>query len=126
MSLNKLLRLQIWYCLIGIVFNLISWIFIKNDYQPLTPTVPMVGIFVMLTYSIFLLAGYFRKIYLYRALMFLSILIFAYGGVLKHVYSLYQYPELYNTIYSGLVAIAINAFGLALNMMATLGKFKLS
>ncbi|MEM8901178.1 MAG: hypothetical protein AAGC85_23915, partial [Bacteroidota bacterium] len=64
------------------------------------------------------------KLTLYRVLMGLAILVFGYGGVIKHIMLLAQSPEMYHSVMSGVIAILINLFGLGLNLMAALGRFK--
>ncbi|MFT6319406.1 MAG: hypothetical protein ACJAT4_000323 [Granulosicoccus sp.] len=126
MKLKNLLKLQFIYCLLGLLFNLISWIFIAYNYQALTSTIPVEGIAAMSIYGTFLLTGYFRKIGWYRFLMFISIIIFGYGGVVKHIFSLSQSPELYHSFSAGITGIMINIFGVVLNLIATLGLFKIT
>lgn len=124
MRLDKLLRLQFFYCLLAILFNVLSWIMIVSKDTPLTPTAPMSGVIVMLIFGVFLLAGRFRKIMLYRFLMLLAVIVFGYGGIVKHLGLLRESPELYYSLWVGVVAIAINVFGFGLNAYAVLGFFK--
>jgi hypothetical protein len=126
MKLKNLLKLQFIYGLLGLLFNLISWIFIAYNYQALTSTIPVEGIAAMSIYGTFLLTGYFRKIGWYRFLMFISIIIFGYGGVVKHIFSLSQSPEFYHSFSAGIIGIIINIFGVVLNLIATLGLFKIT
>ncbi|MEM8890358.1 MAG: hypothetical protein AAGD28_20450 [Bacteroidota bacterium] len=123
MKLERLLSLQFLYCLLGIFFNVISLYLISEGSQALTPTEPLAGIVVMSIYGLFLLSGKMRQIRLYRILMGLAVGIFIYSGIIKHMISLYQSPELYFSIGSGVLAIAINLFGLILNARAAMGKF---
>lgn len=123
MRLSRLLNLQLLYCGLGILFNLISWYIISKNGKPLTPTEPVVGMVVMGIYGLFLLAGKTKRIVLYRGLMLLAVLILGYGGILKHIITLQQSPELYASISIGLLAILINTFGLGLNILAALGRF---
>lgn len=126
MSLSKLLRLQVLYCVLGILFNGLSWIVLLQSGKPLTPTAPVSGLVVMAIYGLFLLAGHFEKISLYRMLMLVALLIFGYGGIFSHIGLLNQAPELYHSIGVGMLAILINVFGLILNGLAALGRFKLT
>lgn len=97
---------------------------VKNGHQPLTPTVPIEGILAMLVYGLFLLTGYYKKIRLYRAFMLISIIVFGYGGVLKHYFIYQESPELYHSLLIGLMGITINMFGLIVNLLAAMGKFE--
>ena len=122
-SLKELLKLQFIYCLLGLLFNTISWILIENSYQSLTPTIPVQGVIAMAIYGVFLLTGYFAKIRPYRFLMLFAMIIFGYGGIIRHFFIMYQSPELYSSFFSGLTGVAINLFGLVLNILAAFGKF---
>lgn len=124
MSLKYLLKWQFTYCIVGILFNVISQVMINNGHQALTPTVPVKGIFAMSIYGIFLLAGYFLKIRWYRFLMLISIIIFGYGGVLKHFFTYQESPELYHSLLIAMIGITINIFGLIVNLLAAFGKFE--
>lgn len=123
-TLHKLLRLQLFYCLLGIIFNLISYYFIANGEKGLTSTVPLEGILVMVIYGLFLITGWYHKLSWYRFLMLVSILVFGYGGIFKHLINLHQNPDLYYSIFSGIVGVSINLFGLTLNLIAVFKKFK--
>ena len=124
MRLKSLLKWQFVYCIIGILFNVISQVMINSGYQALTPTVPVEGVLAMLIYGIFLLMGYFKKIRGYQFLMLISIIIFGYGGVLKHFITYQEFPELYHSLFICIIGVTINLFGLFLNLFAALGKFK--
>lgn len=123
MSLRKLLKLQWLYCALGILFNLVSWSVMAKSGKPLTPTAPLSGIIVMSIYGLFLLAGQSKQINLYRVLMVVAILILGYGGIFSHFKLLNQSPELYHSLWIGIIAISINSFGLILNSLAALGRF---
>lgn len=125
MSLAKLLKLQWIYWLLGVVFNVISWMLLAKGGKALTPTAPVSGIVVMVNYGFFLLAGHFKRISLYRALMGIAILILGYGGIFSHFKLLSQSPELYHSVWVGILAISINAFGFTLNSLAALRRFTL-
>ena len=123
-TLNKLLQLQFLYCILGITFNLISYFLIATGEKGLTSTIPLQGILVMSIYGFFLLTGWGRKIVWYRFLMLVSVLVFGYGGILKHLFYLNQYPELYYSVFAGILGVIINVFGFSLNLMAVFKKFK--
>jgi len=125
MPISRLLKLQWLYCFLGILFNLVSWAVLSKSGKPLTPTAPLSGLAVMAIYGLFLVAGQFKQISLYRTLMVVAILILGYGGIFNHFKLLNQAQELYHSLWVGLIAIAINAFGLILNSLAALGRFKL-
>lgn len=124
MSLQKLLRWQWLYCFLGMLFNVVSWGILSETGKPLTPTLPLSGMMVMAVYGLFLLSGQFGKINLYRVLMLMAILILGYGGIINHFKLLNQSPELYHSLWGGVIAILINAFGLILNSLAASGKFE--
>ena len=124
MSLAKLLRFQWLYCLLGVVFNVVSWMVLAKAGKALTPTAPVSGLVVMAIYGFFLLAGHFKKVSVYRSLMVVAILALGYGGIFSHIRLLSQSPDLYQSLWVGILAILINAFGLVLNGLAALGRFK--
>ena len=126
MNLNKLLKLQLLYCLIGILFNVVSWIVASKSGKPLTSTEPIMGLIAMSIYGSFLLSGHFRKITLYRILMVLAIIIFGYGGIIKHFILYSETPELYYSFLVMLIGMSINVFGTGLNIFAALERFKIS
>ncbi len=124
MSLAKLLKFQWLYCLLGVVFNVVSWMVLEKAGKALTPTAPVSGLVVMAIYGFFLLAGHFKKISVYRILMVVAILALGYGGIFTHFKLLNQSPALYHSLWMGIIAISINAFGLVLNGLAALGRFE--
>ncbi|NRB46056.1 MAG: hypothetical protein HRU41_00165 [Saprospiraceae bacterium] len=125
-SLSKLLRLQALYSILGILFNVVSWIALSKNGESLTPTAPVSGIVVMAIYGLFLLAGHFKKISLYRMLMLVALLILGYGGIFSHLRLLSQSPDLYPSLWIGILAILINTFGWILNSLGALGRFRLT
>lgn len=124
LKLNHLLKLQLIYVLLGMLFNLVSYYLILENHTALTPTQPLMGLLAMLVYACFLLAGVYKKIVWYRVLMTVSILIFGYSGIIKHVITFSQEPDLYYSFYAVLLAVGINLFGFLLNLIAVFKKFK--
>ncbi|MFK7936724.1 MAG: hypothetical protein AB8G22_24635 [Saprospiraceae bacterium] len=123
MNIKQLLKLQFIYCLLGVLFNVISSGLIQYGGKGLTSTPPIIGTLTMFVYGCFLVSGILRKLNVYRSLMLIAILAFGYGGIIKHFILLNQSPELYASLTSGIIAISINIFGLFLNVYAALGKF---
>jgi len=91
---------------------------------PLAPTQPVLGSVSMITYALFLIPGYLRKMTLYRILMGVAILVMGYGGVVTHIINIFTQPQVYSSILSWGAAVGINLFGLVLNIIAVSGKFK--
>ena len=77
----------------------------------------------MLAYCSFLLAAYKKHFPLYRLLMVCSLLVFGHSGIYVHLVQVQHQPELYYSASVAIVAIAINAFGFGLNLLAALGFF---
>jgi multisubunit Na+/H+ antiporter MnhB subunit len=124
MSLSTLLRLQVIYFILGILYNGVS-LFLMSQGQPgLAPTQPVMGTISMIIYALFLIPGYLRKITLYRILMGVAIIVIGYGGVVTHIINIFTQPQLYSSIISWALAVGINLFGLVLNIIAVSGKFK--
>jgi hypothetical protein len=84
----------------------------------------VLGAISMITYALFLIPGYLRKITLYRILMGVAILVMGYGGVVTHIINIFTQPQVYSSILSWAAAVSINLFGLVLNIIAVSGKFK--
>ena len=126
MALKNLLRLQLLYYLLGIAFNAVSYYLISTGGQALTPNEPIGGSIAMTIYASFLLSGFLKKIWLYRILMGIAVLLLGYGGVFNHFNFIRETPELYHSIAAGAIGMSINIFGLILNILAATGKFKVT
>jgi len=125
MSLKKLLSIQVVYCLLGVGYNLVSYLQISAGSPPLSATPPLVGGIFMLVYGICLTPGIFGAITGYRVLMGLAIIVYGYGGIIKHLMNFYQNGLAgYSSMAAWAIAIGINASGLILNVIAVRGKFK--
>ena len=66
MLLKKLLRLQLLYYILGILFNAVSFILIAQGGKALTPNDPLIGSVVMTIYATFLIPGFLKKITISR------------------------------------------------------------
>jgi hypothetical protein len=124
MKLTTLLLLQVIYFILGILYNALSLYLTTIGNAPLAPTQPVLGTISMITYALFLIPGYLRKITLYRILMGVAILVIGYGGVVTHIINIFTQPQVYSSIVSWAAAVGINLFGLVLNVIAVSGKFK--
>jgi len=120
MKLKNLLQLQLSYCLLGIGYNIASQINLEIYGQALTRTYPLEGLIAMTVYAIFLLPALFGKIHIYRGLMVLALIIFAYGGIVVHVLSYANDPSSYFSSALLFIGVGINTFGLLLNVYAAL------
>ena len=123
-KLNTLLFLQIAYAAVGVCYNVASLIVSSMGKPALAPTQPVMGMISMVVYALFLIPGFMRKIVLYRVLMVVAILVIGWGGVVTHIINIFTQPQLYASIFSWAGALGINLFGLVLNVIAALGKFK--
>ena len=124
MRLSTLLLLQVIYFVLGMLYNGLSLYLTTIGAPPLAPTQPVLGSVSMITYALFLIPGYLRKITLYRILMGVAILVMGYGGVVTHIINIFTQPQVYSSILSWGAAVGINLFGLVLNIIAVSGKFK--
>ncbi|MFA5065350.1 MAG: hypothetical protein WC566_07785 [Dehalococcoidia bacterium] len=124
MRLTTLLLLQVIYFILGILYNGVSLFLISKGEPGLAPTQPVMGTISMITYALFLIPGFLRKITLYRILMIVAILVIGYGGVVTHIINIFTQPQLYSSFVSWALAVGINLFGLVLNIIAASGKFK--
>ena len=124
MTLKKLLILQCIYAVMGVGYNVVSHLIVCGGGEALSATVPVVGGAYMLGYGLALTPGFFKKIIPYRVLMGAAVLIFGYGGVVKHVMNAAGgHMDLYSSPAAFVLAVGINVFGLIWNIWAVSGKF---
>jgi hypothetical protein len=123
LTLNHLLMFQMLYCFAGIMYNVGSIYALQNGLPAWGTTDPVAGIASVAMYGLFLSAGLLRNLILYKLLMFISIVLFGYGGIVVHLLNI-GHIELYQSIWTWLLAIGINSFGLILNSLAIFGCYK--
>jgi hypothetical protein len=124
-TLSTLLILQAVYCALGIGYNALSLALAKSGGHPLSATDPVKGMIVMLVYGACLIPAVLNYITIYRVLMALAVITLGFGGVVTHIVNLSSGRMfLYDSIVAWGVAVAINLFGLVLNVMAVLGLFR--
>jgi len=121
--LPNLLLLQWTFCLFGIAYNGVSYFRIRSNHQALTPTPPLTGTMFLLFYGACLIAGHLGFLTFYRWIMLPFVLLFGYFGVYKHFTGYAQKPNMYVSGFTCFVAMAINAWGTLLNIMAVTGRF---
>lgn len=123
-GLKNLLWLQLAYCVVGVGYNVLSYWIVSHGGAQISTKPPVFGGLVMFAYGLLLLPGYLGKMTIYRALMGLSILIYGFGGIYKHI-SLYAATGLegYQSFISWLLAWTINVYGLVLNLIAAMGLY---
>jgi hypothetical protein len=124
MKLTTLLSLQVMYFVLGMLYNGVSLYLTSTGKPGLAPTQPVLGAISMITYALLLIPGYLRQITVYRILMGFAILVMGYGGVVTHIINIFTQPQVYSSILAWGAAVGINLFGLVLNVIAVLGKFK--
>jgi hypothetical protein len=124
MHLKRLLFLQFIYLAHGIGYNVVSYVSHAAGKSHLSATDPVTGAIVMSIYGLCLIPGVLRYIKTYRVLMLVAIVVFGYGGVVKHIINLINDPSLYSSIFAWFSAVGINVFGLVLNIIAAGGWFK--
>jgi len=124
MKLRSLLQLQIIYALMGIAYNGVSFYYAMVLKQPLSSTNPVLGTITMTIYALFLIPGFLGKMTFYRILMLVAILVIGWGGIVTHIINIFTQPQLYYSLVAWAIAVGINVFGLVLNIIAALGKFK--
>ncbi|MBN1880914.1 MAG: hypothetical protein JW885_01965 [Deltaproteobacteria bacterium] len=124
MTLKKLLILQVIYAVLGVGYNVISYLIVSAGGEALSSTVPVVGGAYMLGYGVCLIPGFFKKVVPYRVLMGAAIFIFGYGGVVKHILNAAGgHTDLYSSKIAFILAVGINVFGLVWNIWAATGRF---
>ncbi|RPI94245.1 MAG: hypothetical protein EHM32_07040 [Spirochaetales bacterium] len=124
MKLKTLLLLQIAYAVMGVGYNVLSYLSVASGGQPFSATAPLTGGLSLALYALCLVPGFAGYTGIYRVLMALSIVVFGYGGIIKH---LLNYPDglgVYSSMTAYVLAIGINVFGLVLNVIAVSGRFE--
>ncbi|MGE0056330.1 MAG: hypothetical protein AB7S74_19210 [Hyphomicrobium sp.] len=121
-SLNRLLILQMVYCFLGIMYNVGSLLAQRSGLPAWASTDAVMGMAGMALYGLFLSAGLMKSLTLYRVLMGASVVLLGYGGVTKHLLNI-GHLELYQSVWTWAGAIAINGFGVVLNLLAAFGWF---
>ncbi len=124
MTLKTLLKLQLGYYILGMLFNLGSLYSVSNGHQQWTPNAPIPAAMFMTLYATFLIPGFLKKVTFYRVLMGIAVLLMGYGGVVKHIGLMQDSPELYCCTAAMIIGPGINVFGLLLNLIAAFGRFK--
>lgn len=120
--LNRLLMLQMAYCFAGIMYNVGSLLAQRNGLPAWASTDAVMGVAGVALYGLFLSAGLMKSPALYRLLMGTSVVLLGYGGVITHLLNI-GHMELYQSIWTWMAAIGINAFGMLLNLAAACGWF---
>ena len=122
-ALPLLLLLQLLFLLLGIAYNAASILQTRSGGRPLTPNSPEGGILALLIYGICLTTGFNGSHLLYRGLMALFLFLIGYVGIIRHCIGYARTPELYTSGLTWFGAVAINLFGILLNLLAATGRF---
>ena len=125
MKFRILLKLQLLYYVLGMLFNFGSMWSMHNGQQQWTPNDPVPASMFMTLYALFLIPGFFNKLTIYRILMGIAVVLMGYGGVVKHFSLIQKTPELYCCMAAMIIGPGINVFGLILNLIGAFGKFRL-
>lgn len=123
MKLSKLLKLQLAYAIVGVGYNVVSYVAVANVGQAFSTTIPLKGGFFMALYGLFLLAGHLGYFKFYRFLMAGAIIFYGYGGIVVHLINYSQDPGMYASFLAWFLAAGINVYGLILNALALSGRF---
>ena len=124
LAISSLLKLQLLYCVLGVGYNVVSYIKAATGAKALASTPPVTGALFMLFYGVCLLPGYKGMFKFYRVLMALFVVVTGYGGIIKHFIVYSQQPDAYSSVLAWASAIGINVFGALLNLMALAGWFE--
>ena len=122
--ISSLLKLQLFYCALGVGYNVVSYVKAATGGQPLSSTSPIIGAVFMLIYGLCLFAGYREYFTLYRVLMAFFLVTVGYSGIIKHFIVYSQQPDAYSSQLARAAAIGINLFGFFLNLLAVVGRFE--
>jgi hypothetical protein len=123
-KLKTLLFAQCVYAFSGIGYNVLSHLAVSSGGKAFSATAPLTGGLSLALYGLCLLPGFLGHLRVYRVLMGTAILVFGWGGIVKH---LLNYPgglDAYSSMTAYILAIGINAVGLVLNLIAVTGKYE--
>lgn len=123
--LSMLLKLQLFYCFLGVGYNVISYLLVLFEGRRLSANAPMTGGVFMLFYGLCLITGYKQLLKPYRIIMSLFVVVIGYTGFIVHFLLYLRQPAVYHSLLAFLAAVAINFFGLILNFLAGIGRFEI-
>ncbi len=123
-GVSTLLKFQLFYCFLGVIYNVVSYISVISGGRQLSSGSPVVGGLFMSFYGLCLVTGYKGFIKTYRLLMIFFLVAIGYGGIVKHFIVYSSQPEAYASFTAWISAIGINLFGFLLNLLAAAGKFE--
>ncbi len=119
-----MLKLQLFYCCLGMGYNLVSYVKVASGGRQLSSTSPITGAIFMGAYGVILLVGYKGLCRAYQGLMAIMLLMIFYNGIIHHFIVYAQNPDVYASWLSCAMAITINFFGSILNLLAAIGHFE--
>lgn len=122
-KLSLLLKLQILYSFLGLMYNVGSMYSIRAGDAAYAPTDPVFGTLGMSLVGLFVAAGLLKNLVPYRVLMGIAVVLAGYGGVITHFLNI-GHMELYQSPVTWAGAIAVNTYGAVLNLMAAAGWFE--
>ncbi|MBU2646343.1 hypothetical protein KKI24_16670 [bacterium] len=124
--LSTLLKLQLIYCILGIAYNVVSFLMVITIGRRLSGNAPFTGALLMIIYGLCLITGLIHLQKVYRFLMLLFVLVIGYSGFINHFIIYTRQPEVYASFLAWFSAVGINFFGLLLNLVAVSGGFEVS
>lgn len=112
--LTKMLRLQLVWVFMGLLYNLVSYWRIARELSALAPTNPIVGVVFMVLCGLVISLGFRRKYKAYKYGILCLAIMLAYSGLYLHFSAYFFDPSLpyYASKFSWGLAILINVFGL--------------
>lgn len=100
-----------------------SLLALRNGQPAWASTDPVMGVVGMSLVGLFVAAGLFKNLILYRVLMAIAVVLAGYGGIVAHLLNI-GHLDLYQSVWTWAGAIGVNSFGLVLNLMAVFGRFQ--
>ena len=122
-TLRQLLALQVTYAVLGVLYNLGSLYALEQGQPAWSVTDPVFGLASMSVYGLLLTTAAYRDIRLYRGCMLVAVVLMGYGGVATHLLN-WPHLEGYQSVWTWLLAIVVNGYGLTLNAVAAIGRFQ--
>ena len=123
LTLNRLVFLQLIYCVMGLLYNVGSMLEARTGDPAWAPTDAVFGVVGMSTYLLFVATALLEQKAVYRLLMAIAVVLMGYNGVLKHVMNIGDL-SLYHSVWTWLSAILVNSSGWVLALVGALGWYQ--
>ena len=124
-ALKNLVRLQGIFAIMSLTYLFVSLWRLQTMGEALSAAAIVPSILMFIVYFCFLLLPRMNRIVWYRVTMIVAIVLFGGGGVIGNVLRYFESGLVdYASFSAWVIAVAINAFGTVLNIIAAFGLYK--